>query len=434
MPQRFPTEIRDRLLAVMGRFEMAVFLELDGPLNVPRLLHAVQLILDAIPLLRCRFVEHWWQPRYEEMPQATADRIVATETAGDPNQRFFDFLAQPMDHSLQVVLHNGIRGTLALKLDHRLADYRSLIQITYLLAEVYSRLEKDPRYVLPTHPRFERGLRQLTRTMALRQRLQLQQSWRRKKALLATSGRWRLPSLPPANPELVSVLHTFNSTEVEALEDYGCSLRATVFHVLLSAFFLAMVEHLKDSDALLPVLTSMDLRRYLRPDEPFSFGNLTGTEVLFLRRDPVSLARVVRDVREQLFERRDAGLGLSGPASLELIPWLRFLSSSIPFAWLRRWSRKQMVPMLGSRERPWIRALPGGELSYERLRFGSLLPQRAFGCPGPLDVPGQYHFGMTGFAGTITAYWSCGPKAEMETLRARMLNILAPILSTPVGR
>lgn len=434
MPQSFRTEISDRVVALMGRFEMAVFVELNDALNVPQVLRAMQLILDAIPLLRCRFVEHWWQPRYEEDPKITADRIVATATDGDPERCFFDFLAQPMDHSLQAVVHNGVRGTLALKLDHRLADYRSLTEILYLVAEVYSQLEKDPHYVLPAYARFERGLRQLTRRLPLRQKLRLLRSRRRWRKLVSVSGRWRLPSFFASNPESVCVLHTFSASEVEALEAYGCSLRGTVFHVLLSAFFSAMTEFLADSDSLLPVITSMDLRRHLPPDQPFPFGNLTGIEFLFLRRDPSSLPEVVRDVQKQLFEWRDAGLGLTVSASLDVIPLLRLLPDFLPFALLCRRTRARMARMFESRERPWIQALPGGELNPERLRFGSLLPLRAFGCPGSLDVSGQYHFGMTGFAGTVTAYWGSGPKAEMENLRTRVLKVLAPVLSNPASR
>jgi hypothetical protein len=344
----------------------------------------------------------------------------------------FDFLARPMDHPLQAVVGNGVRGTLALKIDHRLADYRSLIEILYLLAEVYSRLEKDPAYVLPAHPRFERGVRQVTRAVALGQRLRLLRSLRRAARRSGPCGRWRLPKPLPADTEAASVLHTFGPREVEALEAYGCSLRATVFQVLLAAFFLAMAEVLGDSDALLPVVTSIDLRRYLPPGGPFPFGNLTGNEMLYLRRDrPASVAEVVGDVQEQLFERRDAGLGLAaGPATLDLIPLLRHLPGVIPFALLRRWSRRWMARQFGSRERPWVQAHQGGELSPQRLRFGSLSPQRVFGCPGPLEIPGQYHFGMTSFADTVTAYWGCGPKAEMEDLRARVLGFLAPAFGT----
>jgi NRPS condensation-like uncharacterized protein len=435
-PQRFPTEPFDRFLALLDRCEMAVVVELDGPLNVAQLSQAVQLLLDAIPLLRCRFVEHWWQPRWEEATDITGERIVSTHPDGDPEQRFFDLLTRPMDHPLQAVVRNGVCGTLTLKIDHRLADYRSLIQILYLLAEVYSQLERDPNYVLPKQPRFERGFCQITRIVTLRERLRLLQSLWRTARKSGRPGRWRLPDLPPTNLEFASVLHTFSSSEVEALESYGCSLRGTVFHVLLAAFFLAMVEVLGDSDALLPIMTSIDLRRYLRPDKPFPFGNLIGHEVLNLRRDrAATVATVVRDIQEQFVERRDASLGLgAGPAALDLMPLLRFLPGVIPFAWLRRWSRRWKARLAASRERPWIQAHQGGEFNSKRLRFGNLLPQRVFGCPGPVGLPGEYHFGATGFAGTVTAYWGCGPKAEMENLRSRVLSFLAPVLSAPAGR
>src|SRR5579871_5699759 len=132
MPQRYPTEISERILALIGHFQMSLFVELDGVLNVPQVVRAVQLILDALPLLRCRFVEHWWQPRWEENPEITAERIVTIEKDGDPEQRFFDFLARPPDHPWQVMVHKDTRGALAVKLDHGLADYRALTQLVYL--------------------------------------------------------------------------------------------------------------------------------------------------------------------------------------------------------------------------------------------------------------------------------------------------------------
>jgi hypothetical protein len=433
--QSFRTEPYDRYLALLfDRCEMGLFLELDGPLNVPQVSLAVQLLLEAIPLLRCQFVEHWWQPRFEEVPEVTPARIVATEVEGDPEESFLDFLRRPMDHSWRVVVRNGVRGTLEVKLDHRLADFRALTQLVYLLAEVYSQLERDPGYVPPPQP-FERGYRQVTRTIPFRQRLRYLQAARQATRKFGRPGRWRLPSLPSLDAKQGTVLHTFDAAEVEALEAYGCDIGGTVFHVLMAAYFLTMVEFLRDSDPLLQVITSIDLRRYLPPDRPVAICNLMGSEFLHFRHDrPASLAEVVREIHEQLFERRGAGLGLgAGYAAQDLVPMLRGLPQAIPFGWLRRYSRGWKAKLLGSLERYFIQAHQGGDLNPQRLRFGNLSPQRAFGCPAPLGIPGDYHFGMTGFNGTVTGYWRGGPQPELEQIHANVLRLLAPVLSTPAS-
>lgn len=70
IPKRMPSAIMDRVEAILRSIvDMMIQLELEFPqkLDIDRLSRAVDLVLDAEPVLGCRWVPHWLRPRWERL-------------------------------------------------------------------------------------------------------------------------------------------------------------------------------------------------------------------------------------------------------------------------------------------------------------------------------------------------------------------------------
>ena len=73
IPKRFPSTIPDRAVGLMHSvddyFDMMIQMELEFPhkLDPDRLAKAIDLTLDAEPVLGCRWVPHWRKPWWERL-------------------------------------------------------------------------------------------------------------------------------------------------------------------------------------------------------------------------------------------------------------------------------------------------------------------------------------------------------------------------------
>jgi NRPS condensation-like uncharacterized protein len=86
----------------------------------------------------------------------------------------------------------------------------------------------------------------------------------------------------------------------------------TVNDILLSAYFFTLNEFIPDyRGKMLPVLTSIDLRRYLSPDAFPSLANLSVAFEVPLRVQPgTSLSPLVRQVHDSMAERKSGHAGV----------------------------------------------------------------------------------------------------------------------------
>jgi NRPS condensation-like uncharacterized protein len=435
MPRRFPAERMDRWMAWLlgdppARNEMTVCMELDGEIAVPRLIRALQLVLDAVPLFRCRFVEHWWTPYWEEDPDRAAEQMVVVKPRSEPESHLQELWRESLEHGVKLIVWRGSTDALGVKFDHRFGDYRTLVELVNMIAEVYTRLCEDGDYRLPAYPPIERGLRQLTSGMSFRKRIALFRSFCGTTSACVSSGVWRLPARPLRDCHFTFALHTFHGRQLADLEDYGCERGATTFQVLLAAYFIAMTEALPDSDDLLPIIVPVDLRRFLPNPQPFRWCNFSGWELLFLQNAPLSsLDAIVEQVREQMFKHRAEGVGLASlPVILDMVPG-GLPGSLAPFSLRRLIRRREIKQMSTNRRRKMLYGSHGGNLDSGRLRFGEIAVRHAIGCPGEVQLPGMFGFGTTSFADTLTMFCGSGPHDEMQAVQQRMLELLSPVFS-----
>ncbi len=314
-------------------------------------------------------------------------------------------------------------------------DFESLVQLLYLLADTYTRLESDPESRLPSPIEGERGFESYCRRLPTRERWRIFQSGLKLIASLSKTGAWRMPAQwEPTKPiHCIQIGHRFDRTAVERLEAYGRQRRATLFQVLLAGYFLALCEVLPDSDERLRILVAVSLRRRLPNFVPAMISNQVGLEFVILqRRDNTALDAVLSEVQRHFLTRRTApfGDGLTPLWRASQPPPLSWLNRLTPYSWRRALFKRQCDRELTTRERGHVAATTIGDLSPKRLTFGSVRTTHAVGSGHVHPAQRLYQMGVSGFDGTVTVNLGWAPEDEVEQLRRSLLKFLAPAVAS----
>ncbi len=427
MPFHVPVEPADRVFAISGMREMSLTLRLDGCLDVERVRSAIQQMLNALPLMRCRFVEHWWQPRWDVSETTSVDDLLTIHTSD--NRTCID--ACQTKRAIQFELQRGTNDTLIIRLDHVLGDFRTLQKLVQIFADTYSAMERDPAYLLPSFPPCERGFRPYVTRLNSRERRQIRQTGFEVLKETQRAGKWRAPQPRdsiPKDSNLV-VKHSFTVAEVEQLEEYALQRQATVFQTLLAAYFLAATEVLSQSDALLPVCVLVDLRRRFGQGAPFSFGNLVGLETILLSQSPrPSLDSVLEAIRQHMFEKRRNCLGETFSSLFyECLPLpIRLLVGMVPYAWKARQHQRHLQRAVAQGELTQVAATFGGTFNRERTRFGETRVREIEGNFRPVDATGLWAMHAFGFNGQLSLSFGWGSVETMRAVKEAFLRAMSP--------
>ena len=436
LPVRFPTEPVDRHLAADGMRHMRLVLHLDGRVDVERMRHAVQQMLDALPILRSRLTDRKWQPCWEAGANVSADDILQLRPA-DPGRGAAAHDNTVPAQALQVIVTQGLTDDVTVLFDHPLGDFRAMLRCVQLLADTYSALERDHGYVLPPLPLADRSFRSLARRLPRPERLQILKAGVKVLNEFRRCGRWRLrhaDSIDPTASGFV-VRHEFCADEAASLEAYALRRRVTTYHALLAAYFLALTEVLPDSDDVLAIGAPVDLRRRFGSESPFSIGNICGIEPIILQRSSLATwDAAIEAVRQQMFVTRKSTLGTTGsPLFLECLPVpTRWLQGVMPYAVMQRRQRRRRVATTLRRELHAVTATLGNRIDSERTRFGSLTIRGADNEFRPTETFGFRALQALAFDDRLTVSIGWGRSEEMEAVRDALLRVLQPALATLV--
>lgn len=156
LPARLPARTEDlvlHMMAVLSVPQIHGVLDFEGPLDGDRLRRALRLLLDAEPVLGCRFVPrfvfpYWQRLAPEELEQATLLREIEAD-AEAREAATADFLGEAMaaeagPRIAALWLRGGPGDRLALKVHHQAADAGGVKELLYRLAGIYRALADNP--------------------------------------------------------------------------------------------------------------------------------------------------------------------------------------------------------------------------------------------------------------------------------------------------
>ena len=152
IPDRFPAAAIDKIISSgqdigIADFMLQMELVFDCALDAERLARALDLMLDAQPVLGCRLVTEKKAVYWERLPTPRHDTFFFT-----PDQTEFDrFRDFPIDSrqgpQLKACLHRSAAGDrLILKVAHQVCDAAGLNDIAAELSRIYTHLADNRSY------------------------------------------------------------------------------------------------------------------------------------------------------------------------------------------------------------------------------------------------------------------------------------------------
>ena len=410
IPPRFPTNIADRLYYCMrgvntGYFHM--ILSLDGQLDEQRLARAARLAADAEPLLGCRFVDHWFLPywqRRNDLEEAEFLRVVSTkQIEPDLNRITGEFSDPRKDLQFKIFVLRSNTDTLCIRMNHMIGDGSAAKDLIYLLASIYGRLGEEPDFYPKPNLGVDRSYKRLGRQLKLKDKLTILKNFRWPMREIKRAGvTWQLPAHPAGSERHDSINLVLPPERTRAIRRYARKHRSSPNLVLITAFFRALesvVPHPPNTP--LPIIMTVDLRRYLPSRKTDVMCNHSGAEVLFVHSRPgMEFPEILAQVLEQYKRLKKNYLGLSSILLiLETFPVIKAVRF-LPFHLIKKAFTSRANPMSGVSSAANL--TNWGEIDPEKGRFGNTGITSAYGTTNLYQVPGVIVIAVTYFERTTT--------------------------------
>ena len=337
IPATLPAEFVDRTVYLGAeldfyRLELGGVVSFDGRLDESRLRRALRLLLDAEPVLGCRFVADSVPPVFQRLDGLDSARLLETRDSADPSAEAAAFIAEPFDpHADPQVLALLLRGpssdVLAVKVGHLATDGGALKVTLYLLSDIYRTLGGHPDWTPAPNvsgvrcPLTDAGLIETIRSFGHND-------------LATPPSDWWVPLLG-GRGKGAYVSASVEPEVFRAAVGLAKSAGATVNDVILAAYYRALYRLLGAAPgSRTPLMVTVDLRRHLPEGTRTALANISS--VWWVSVPPVAdegfdgtLARVVAATREW----KSSG---SGRASAIGIPVISKLTRRKGLAFVRK--------------------------------------------------------------------------------------------------
>jgi NRPS condensation-like uncharacterized protein len=346
-----------------------------------RVMRAVRLLVDAEPVLGCRFVVDG-MPRWERMDDLDSRVTLEVLPSSDPASDAAGFVAAGLDPregpQVRAVILRGADGdTLVLKTTHVALDGGGLKQMLYMIGRLYRALGDDPSYVPAPDPR-PRSLESIAKTASFTDRLK---AVRFRRNFPRTD--WSVPGIG-GEGEPVYMADVIEPTDFGPLAAYGKAHGATVHDLLLAAYFRTLFVELKPAPgAHTPISMSADLRPWLPKDAVMPLANLPATwAVTVTPMDGEGFAGTLARVVERTRAWKASDVGRTRAVESVLGEWLVRLFGMKTLR--RHW--RMITRALEGTGYPSLTNI--GEIDGTILDFGEGVPIDDAYLFGPIGYPG----------------------------------------------
>ena len=244
------------------------------PIDRNRLARALQLSMQAEPVLNCRFVPHPLRPFWESPSHLEPVAPLTCEESAD-RDLIENFLGAPLDasHSPQVQsgLFRGGLDKLVIKMSHEAADGGGILNYLRLLGDIYHQLEKNPAYIPPPGITGRRSKKIfLNQPIANHWRSFFRMGWPKQKT--------RFPKTSTNEDRPSFTRKELGNERFSLVRNHCRSFGMSVNGALLAAFFSALFQAgISPAGAPLTIQATIDLRHHLSKTYGLGIDNFSGT-------------------------------------------------------------------------------------------------------------------------------------------------------------
>ena len=437
IPTRFPARSGDiavNLLRAGSDNQDRCVLRLEGRVDAERLKRTARLILDAEPILGCRFVERFWRPFWERVDDLDATEFFRVVETDDPEREIDRFLLGAIDPAdgpqMRVCLVRGETDAVAFRVNHETADGGAYREFLARFLEIYNRLEADPGYVPRPNVGGSRSMTLVARRLSLADKLKvIRRLFRDGRARRKPPGNWAFPGTFAAASGPRIAVRRARPGLGERLRAFGKKAGFSINDLLIAAALRAFRTIIRPP-AGTPYRLRMtaDQRRWLPGGRGEAMCNMTGGYVLLLEDgagDP--FVETARRVRDRMAVLKDDYIGLGSWVGVPLL-------KLVPFRWLKRIAARY-VARSGKRPPMPPQITNAGVLLTEGVRFGAVEVADAV-IAGPMIDPPNLQLNFMTVKGELlmnVSYYASGvDPADVERLFDEVEAELAAINDQPM--
>jgi NRPS condensation-like uncharacterized protein len=277
--QRYKAETWDIMQLLFAKFndhQIHCVIQMDAQLDEIRLKHAIDLLTDAFPLLRCRFVESRGTAYWEDTGFSADDIMFLQETENTEEEIQKTICSKTNEFIGPQLRIHIIRGkdadSLCIIINHMLCDGAGFKELLYLLSFFYSHLKDDPGYK-PVFKNASRSARQVLQAFDLKSRM---------KIIFQRYGLSRYDdsivlSLEGDRSTPFIVTHTISQERFLSAKSFAKQYSATVNDVILTAYIRTLHKILPGKTMAIQCV--LDLRKFLPGKKAEGICNLTSNLV-----------------------------------------------------------------------------------------------------------------------------------------------------------
>jgi NRPS condensation-like uncharacterized protein len=404
LPHRYRATLMDcytDLIAACGDLTIRLELEFDEGLDERRLEKAVDLSLDAEPVLGCRFVDDSYRPYFERLEAGKRSAFLLANSAGE----YGTFKSTPIDHragpQIRICLwHSPENDRVLLKVAHQVTDAAGVKDVVAILSDTYRHLSVDPAYRPSPNVQERRSLWRLLRHVRVPAYPRIFLNFAKSMMLMGRPHTVHTLSVPdgPREP-LTYVTRLIPSDRVSALAEYGRSQNATLNDVFLAASLRGLLNTANwDRRSYLSLTMTIDMRRYF----PLGRAEAVASYSTSLTHWPDLGTEPGHDFRTTLGKvSKITGYGKTHWIGLEvlLIPWTHLFTIMPHRSAKNRFA--EFVRVGVERHVQDHLFTNTGPIDPESATFGKR-PSAAHILPPQAYPPIPFDWGLSGYNGTLT--------------------------------
>jgi NRPS condensation-like uncharacterized protein len=396
-----------------------------GKPDEARLARAFDLLLDAEPVLGCRFVVKWGRPCWQRLPVESRSCFTTVRSAEEYEACRSASLDAREGPQVRVFLLKDKAGhRLLVKVSHVASDAGGVKEIVASASRIYRSLKENEDFAPEPNDRGSRSILQVMRRVPWNAYPGIVlRHVRRAYGNFFPSGTHTIPVEKTGHGRIVYSTRTIDAARAAGLADYARRRGATLNDMVVTAFFRTLAGSGWDGRKALRLATTVDLRRYLPGNRGAGICNLSAIEIISPGNDGVrdfesTLARV-SSITGDLKAR---WIGLGDYASL--VP----TAGLLPFRWMDAFmgglvltgAMKQNLVVAFTNMGP----IEPGDVTFDRR------PEQAMLLVPPSN-PGRFITGLSGYAGTLSLSAGVVPSTMRDIAPGQFFDRLLDQLPFP---
>lgn len=400
IPERYPTKTGDRFLVAISQYCAPVIqleMEFDYFIDEQRLAKSMELLMDAEPILGCRFRSSFFRPSWERVDKSRFEVFTLTNDKNEYDMfrnKPVDYLSEPQVSAC--LFRSDTADRLILKVSHIVTDAAGVKVLAALLSEIYNRLGHEPDFRPSPNLDDCRSYFQIIKHVPWYGYPQI--CFNFLKELINSTFPYKTHRIPVKDVTRAQgkyIIKHIGQEKVTGMEAYAKEHSATINDLLLSAIFSA---HSKTGERVagdaLRIFMTIDLRRYVPDRDALSVSNFSSMEIIkYGMGGEENFESILKHVVKIMQKRKSSWLGLNPFAIGFPLIW------ALPFAILKRYYGK--VAYLWYDTPNAVDMVTNmGEIKKESVHFGGY-PTKAWLLAPEYDLPCAL-FGCSGYDGSLT--------------------------------